>query len=432
MRSCGFCAATVVLICLVPADVARAQGTYLSTGGPVNQAMGGASTAAPLDAIGATYWNPATISDLRSELAVGLGLLLVTDLETSSSVPGLGSGSTAAEPGTTALPTVGWVHHLEQSPITIGLGIHAVAGFKTNYPSSATNPFFAPQSNAPGVPGGFGRIMTQASFLQLAPMLSFALSDKLSVGLGPTLTLGELTIDPLVFAAPDDADGSLAPRYPSGCGTRSHWGGGAQLGVYYITDPCWRFGMSIKSPQWMEDFRYHTENELGLPRVVKVKLDLPMIISFGTSYSGYENLILAVDVRYFDYKNTDFWGPHGFNADGSLAGLGMSSVASVATGAQLRLSDSLYMRLGYTFNQSPFQSAEVTNAVAAPLYYQHQIHIGASQRLSDAVAINIAYSHSPKAKLSGPLVNPAGTVGGSNVTTTEAVHYLNLGVSVKY
>ena len=55
----------------------------------------------------------------------------------------------------------------------------------------------------------------------------------------------------------------------------------------------------------MEDHRVHTEDELGLPYVAKFKLDLPMIVSVGTAYSGFEDLVLAVDLRYFDCANTD-------------------------------------------------------------------------------------------------------------------------------
>ena len=408
-----------------------AQGTYIGYAGPVSQGMAGASTAAPIDAIGSTYWNPASISAVQPELGFGVGLLLA-ELETTSSVAGLGGGTTEAEPGVTAIPTVGWVHRSEGSPITIGLGVHAVAGFKTNYPSSATNPIFTPQSNAAATPGGFGRVMTQAAFLQLAPMFSYAVTENLSVGVGPTVTLAELTIDPLVFAAPDDADGSGAARYPSGRGTRVHWGGGAQVGVYYITDNCVHLGMSVKSPQWMEDIRYKTENERGLPRVAKVPLELPMIISAGAAYSGIENVVVAMDVRYLDYKNTDFWGPHGFRADGSLAGLGMSSVFSVATGAQVRLTETLYARAGYTYNQNPYQGNESAAAVGAPLQYQHQVHVGGSRKLSDVVAVNMAYSYFFESEVTGPIVTAAGTIPGSNLTTREHVHFLTFGVSVQY
>ena len=42
---------------------ARAQfGLALSGVGPINRSMGGAAVAAPIDAAGAFFWNPATIS----------------------------------------------------------------------------------------------------------------------------------------------------------------------------------------------------------------------------------------------------------------------------------------------------------------------------------------------------------------------------------
>src|SRR4051812_23154988 len=57
---------------------ARAQFGLATSGvGPINRSMGGAAVAAPLDAAGAIYWNPATIADLgRSEMEFGTGFLV--------------------------------------------------------------------------------------------------------------------------------------------------------------------------------------------------------------------------------------------------------------------------------------------------------------------------------------------------------------------
>jgi len=61
----------------------QAQGIYLPTSGAVNRSMGGASTAAAVDAVGALYWNPAVISGLeKSELGFGMDMLFV-DLDLS-------------------------------------------------------------------------------------------------------------------------------------------------------------------------------------------------------------------------------------------------------------------------------------------------------------------------------------------------------------
>lgn len=409
----------------------RAAGTYLSSGGPVNQSMGGASTAAPLDSIGALYWNPATISAVPNELSVGVGVILPI-LETSSSIAGFASGTTEAEPGVAVLPTVGWVFRKDQSDWTFGFGVNSIAGYKTNYPASTTNPLFAPQSNSPGFPGGLGRVYTSGEFLQFAPSVSLSLSEKLSVAAGPTVTLGQVVADPLLLTSPDDADGSGVPTYPSGSGTRMHWGGGFQLGVYYITDAYWHFGASLKSPQWMETLRYKTEDELGRPRVGHAKLDLPMILSLGTAYSGFCDWVFALDARYYDFKNTDGFGPHGFNIDGSLNGLGKSSVFELGLGGQYQFSEKLFLRAGYTFNQNPYQDSEVTYAALAPLYYQHQLHMGATRYLGEKVAFNLAYSYWPEKEVSGPLVTPLGPVPGSQVRSNLSVHHVTMGITVRY
>ena len=48
-----------LLLPLASSQVCLGQGAIVSAGGPVHRGMGGASTAAPLSALSALYWNPA-------------------------------------------------------------------------------------------------------------------------------------------------------------------------------------------------------------------------------------------------------------------------------------------------------------------------------------------------------------------------------------
>lgn len=414
-----------LLVLILPAG-AYAQGVMLSGIGPVNASMGGASTAAPIEALSALAWNPAAISGLpTSELSVGLGLMLA-DTTIDSSIFGLSAGSTGSEPGVVPLPSIGWVHHANER-VTFGLSVAAVAGFKTNYPASLTNPVLAPP-----LAGGLGSLYTEGQFLQIAPVISYAVTDKLSVGVGPTVTLGQITVDPLILTAPNDADGNNIATYPSGRGTRYGWGGGAQLGVYYITDHHWHLGASIKSPQWMEDYRVHTENELGLPYVAKFKFDLPMILSVGTAYSGFERSIFSVDLRYFDYKNTAGFGDSGFAPTGELRGLSWTNQFALATGMQYRVCDSFLVRLGYTFNTSPFSNRDTFYNVGSPLNYQHQLGMGASWDLSDCVSLHLAYTQYFHYGSTGPILTPAGAIPGSAVANSVSAYIGSLGVTVRY
>lgn len=413
-------------------SVTFAQGIFVSATGPINRSMGGAGTAAPLESVGALFWNPASISALpEDEISIGLAGVLPI-LRTDSSIAGLGGGSSAAEPGVTPLINVGWIHRPEDSSVTYGFGLFSAAGFRTNFPASTTNPVFTPQSNTAGVPGGLGQVYTEAAFIQLIPTASWQVTDTVSVGFGPTLTIGELIIDPFVFDAPNDADGSSAPRYSTGIGARTHWGGGFQTGVYYENEQGMHLGFTFKSPQWMEAFSYNSTDELGLPKSVEAKLDLPMVLSLGTAWSGWDRFVFATDARYYDYANADGFGPSGYEADGAVAGLGWQSVFSVATGVQYEASEDLFLRMGYTFNENPVPDSQAFFNIGSALIYQHELSVGGSYRLSKRVWVNLAYTYYFENEISGPIVTPAGAIPGSNVTNRTSVHIADVGLTIRY
>ena len=409
----------------------RAQGIALSGVGPVNRAMAGAATAAPIDAAGAVLWNPASISGLpSSEVDFGMELLLPSE-KLASSIPALGlQGSTGGEPGVSIIPEMAIVHKSEDSPWTYGLGIFGIGGFQTNYPASLTNPVLTPQ---PPKGVGLGRVSSVAEFYQVVPTVSFALSEKLSVGFAPTLTIARLDVNPVVFVAPDDSAGTGA-TYPSGDGTRYHFGGGFQLGVYYAANEAWNFGFCFKSPQWFETFRSNTVDELGRPEVSSARFDYPLILSLGTSYTGIENWLFACDVRYFNYGGTaGFGSPAAFDASGAVTGLGWKSIVSVHTGAQYCATERLTLRVGYQYNPSPIGSDEAFFNVASPLIIEHVLGTGLSYRLTSNEIVSLAYLHGFQNQVSGPIQFPGlGAIPGTSVTSNISADALAAGLTIQY
>ncbi len=410
----------IFLIGSLDTRLVRAQGLIVSAAGPVNRSMGGASTAAPLDALGAIYWNPATISGLaKSQTDFGLDLLIANHRITSSA--GAVSGSTDGEAGVFPIPNVGWVHKTAHPSITCGLGVNAVAGFKTNLPSDPTNPALAPP------PTGLGRVSSEASFLQLAPVVSVAVRDNLSIAGGPTITTGQIGFEPFVF---DSANTN--GRYASGRSTRYHWGGGFQVGAYYIHNDDVRAGVSFKSPTWMERFEFFGTDATGGPRILMANIDLPLIVSLGTSYAGFEDWIFALDVRYLDYANTNGLGdPAQFDGTGRLQGLDWSSVVAVALGSQWQFSDAISLRGGYTYNQNPVSNSEAFFNVGSPLIYQHMVSGGLSLATSESMSINVAYSYMLENNRRGPIYAPGvGAVAGTSFENSLDAHFLSFGISV--
>ena len=411
------------LITLLIAGTAHAQGILLSGVGPVNRAMGGAATAAPIEAAGALHWNPASISGLPSSEVTFSMELLLANTEVSSSAFGV-SGSTSGEAGATPIPVVALVHKPCNSRWTFGLGMYGIAGFRVNYAASpdGSNPILGPPPADGGV--GLGKVFSEAEVLQIAPTISYALTDRLSFGVSPTVTMARVATDPLVMAAPDPGTGTPF----SGRGTRWAWGGGVQVGVYYIGPRGWSWGASVKSPQWFEDFRFKTEDG----GVAKLDIDFPMIVSLGGSYTGWDRWLLAVDVRFFDYKNVQGFGNEGFAPDTSVRGLGWSSIMSVHTGVQYELTPCMHLRAGYVFQQNPISNADSIYNVASPLTIQHVLSVGGSYQLNRNLIASIAYIRGMQNEITGPYVTPAGAIPDGSVTNKTSADALTFGFTVRY
>jgi len=403
--------------------------------------MGSAAAAAPLDGMGAIAWNPASLAGLHSSQLSFSAEMLIADIETASSVAGVGAGVTESDSGAMPLPNMAWVHKTPDPHLTIGFGILTVAGFKTNFPADPTNPILAPQRTPGTFPlGGFGQTHSEAAFIDMAPTIAYALSDQLSIGISPVATIARLDVEPLVFAGVNDANADGVSTYPRGSGSRYHWGGGANFGIYYVHDCCWSFGASVKTPRWMEDFHFNSEDELGNPLSATFDLELPLVASVGASYTSGDQYLVAVDVRYVDYENADGFDRAGLAADGALQGLGWESVIAVAAGLQYRLADTAVARVGYVYNDNPIPDALTQLNIAAPLHYEHTLSCGLSYQPTCCLSINFSYSYSLESRISGPITlppnpptaTPATPVAGSSVTSRLNSHAIDFGVTVAY
>ena len=434
-----------ILLAALPLE-ALGQGIALRGASPVNESMAGTSVACPLDSAGAIHWNPATISGLpASDMSFGMEMILPNvDAVVDAPVPGVGvvSGSDRSEPGVTLVPSMAFVRKIENSPWSYGLGIYGIGGTSVNYPASSMtgthNPVLLPQ------PFGVGPLAANVDVLQMAPAVSYALSERVSIGFAPTLTMGRVFASPLFLTDKDiptpianpNPPPALMTEYPPGAGTRYAFGGGFQAGIYWTTDSHWNYGASIKSPQWMEPFRFKSLTAAGAPVDVKFNLNYPLIASVGTAYTGFDKWIIACDLRYFDYANTLGFKHTPMSVTGAVTGLNWNNVMSVAVGAQRQLSDALSWRIGYAYNEDPIDSASAFFNIASPLIVQHSLHTGFSYCFADNWIVALTYVHVFDNQVSGPIIaaTPAGNVAvpGTNVTTNAFADVLSMGFSKRF
>jgi long-chain fatty acid transport protein len=400
--------------------------------------MGGASTAAPVSAASALYWNAATISGLdKSELEFGAELFLPrTQLASTFPASSLGPnvppvtlfGQQDSDSGVFALPTIALVYKPEDSSLSYGLGIFAVAGFGVDYSGSFINPIVTAPPPA-GV--GFGPLHSDYQVLQIAPSVNYALSERLSIAAGPTVNLAKLSVNPALFGTPDDARGDGFATFPQGTHSQTTWGAGFNVGAYYHQET-WAVGASFKSPQWFDKFRFNSSDELGRPRELTFDFDLPMIISVGTSYTGLERWVFAIDGRWIDYRDANGFGDAGFTSAGSLRGLGFRSIFAAAIGAQYQLCDNVSLRLGYSWSDNPISNGVAALNAISPVIVQHQASMGASWQITPDFKLSLAYVHAFENNVEGPLVTPAGAVPGTSVRDRVSADSIILGGSVTF
>jgi long-chain fatty acid transport protein len=370
--------------------------------------MAGVETGTPLDSAGALHWNPATISALKkSELAFGLGLLF-PETRVSSTVSNM-TGSTKGEAGTIPNPSMSFIwRRSPKSAATFGLGVSAVGGAAALYAADQSNPILALRAKS-----------SQVVIFQLTPTISYKITNQLSIGAAPVIDLASLSINPMQLGQPL---GTELHNY----GTRYAWGGGFQIGTFYDFKNHYKFGFTFKSPIWYENLKYKgTTVNSNPPQPVSgsFDFDLPMMLSWGVSYDGFQDTVIGVDVRYFDYSSAPGFDRGIVNL--KVAGLDWESIWSVAVGVQKKWSDKLTLRFGYCWNENPIPGRSSMLNVAAPLTIQHTISFGATYAIVRDLEFSIAYAHGFKSKVTG-------SFGTGTVTNETSGDEIMMGIAKKW
>ncbi|MCE9563665.1 MAG: outer membrane protein transport protein [Planctomycetes bacterium] len=393
----------VILTAFASPTIANAQGLYLPGGGAAHLSMGGASTATPVDAIGALYWNPAAIGRLgRSEVAVG-GAFLFPNFHVDSTFPGPGglkSGSTRSDSGVGLSSNIGIVDQYDDR-WTFGLALNTLGGGSVNFPGDPSNPILSPIGPLGNNVGG--PIAASLTMFQLAPTVAYKITDRLVFGFGPTVSIALASFDPAYFGGADDANGDGLGTFPTGSHSYPFWGGGFRAGlVYSITDEL-DVGFGYTSPQWFERWAFNSRNELGVPKTLYLTATLPAIYSWGISYRPTKKLLLSADMRYFDYKSTDLFGTP--LKDG---GLGWRGVFALGLGSRYQLTDRVALSAGYIYNDNPIPSVGTLFNVQAPVITQNTIAVGGTVTLTDAISASLGYAYGFHNSISGPIREATG------------------------
>jgi long-chain fatty acid transport protein len=388
--------------------------------------MAGVSTATPIDALGALYWNPAAIGRLgRNEASIG-GAFVYPELYLSSSRPaplqgGPVSGRTRSDSGFPLVPSLGVVSKLdEESPFTFGTGLIALGGGGVNFPGDANNPILSPT-------GPFGQFVLGPTFanmqlLQINPTVAYQVTDRLAVGVGPTVDITFVSFDPAYFAPPNRIPGQ-PNTFLTATDSRPFWGGGVRAGLVYSLTETLDIGFGYTSPQWLETWKFNTRDNLGNAQTLSLKATLPAIYSWGIAWRGIDRLTLGVDMRYFDYENTDLFG-----TPTDQGGLGWDSAFAVALGGNYQLTDRIAVRAGYQYNTNPLENTRALFNIQSPAIIQHTISVGTTLNLTDAMSMSLGYAYGFKNSVTGT----TNFIPNTSVGLEASSHSLLFNLQIKF
>jgi long-chain fatty acid transport protein len=429
MRRLGSSLITAILGLLAVSDV-RAQGILAPSAGPINSAMAGASTAAPVD-FGGSYWNPAILSGLKQQEVLVSSALSIPSIHLASQLdansiggvfpPTNRFGTARSDSGVASGLATGVSFKLKpDSPVTLGLGIFGLVGGGVNLAGSLTTPVLGPRQ--PPNFFGLGPVFANMSLLSVNPMASIQLTDKLAVAGGPIITAGTVSFSPAVFA-PGPKDQFGVETFPAGTNGRPFWGGGFQFGMLYEVNDDWNLGFSYKSPIWQERWSFNSSTPDLAPRRIGVQAQIPQVFSWGVAYKGLPKTLIDVDLRYIDYANAELFGQK--LTDG---GLDWRSVFAVATGVQYKASDRLSLMGGYLFNTNPIRAPQTLFNAQAPAIIQHMLTMGATYRLTDEVSASLAWQHGFRNAVEGSILQ----VPGSSIRLDAQVDIIYTGLTIQF
>ncbi len=396
---------TLILVLAFAGIASATNGDNLIAIGPIARSMGGVGVAAPQDAIGAVFANPAAMcfGPYCPGTEVNFAGTLFMPTVNAKIIASDGSIISAeSDKKVYAIPAIGL-----SVPITnnwrFGLAAYGVSGLGVDYRNTSIE-----SSTLPGSGGTFPLVQgeyTQLQIMKFSPSIAYQVNNNLSLGLG-------LQID---YASLDLHHGSS-----------SNYGIGAQVGAIYKATDQVTLGLTYITPQEVDYKNVISFAPLG---DFDLKLESPQQVGIGISVEPIKNtLLIEVDGRWINWSGATGYDDFDWK-DQWVLGLGV----------QYKPTKQLALRAGYNYANNPVREhnnfvgfdpsapggAPTTNVqgIPFPTYYyetfriigfpavaKQHVTVGIGYEISNKFAINAGYTHAFKETISETGTSPTSPV----------------------
>lgn len=360
----------ILWIVLAVADCLAVHATdgYFSDGyGIKAKGRAGVAIAETDDAFGGAN-NPATISWVGDRLDVGMDWFLPERTAQRTGPTSPLNGSVKSQHDNFFIPEFALKYSLTTN-LALAFTLYGNGGMNTDYPSGQLN-------LGPGVAGrnllaGAGTLGVNLSQLLIAPTVAWKFAPNQSIGLSPIIAYQRFSAYGLGAFAPLSQD----PNALSDKGTATSWGVGVRPGYLWNITPKVALGAEYSSRVFSQRFERYRGLFAG-----DGSFDIPQSFGVGLGWQALPELHLGLDYKWIDYASVDAVGNPSSNA-GLLGqpggpGFGWQSISVVKVGADWKVADHWTVRSGYSFNENPVSSSDVTFNIVAPGVVQHHLTFG--------------------------------------------------------
>ena len=348
-----------VLAACMPTAAFATNGDQMTALSAPTAAMGGATVAAPRDALTVLY-NPAGLAHLvgaeegkgieEVRMDFGFGLL-----HPPRKVNGQDSDSNYY-----LMPT-GAVAFKVNDKLYLGMGMGGVSGMGVNVPDIAPAP-----GNQP--------MVTTKQVFRLSPGAAFRLNDRLTLGASLNIGYQSLALSNANFSLPQN----------------QQFGLGASLGAVYKLNDRVQLGAAYISKTNINDMEYNTT-----AGKVSFDMDMPASLAIGAAFKPSDTLLVEFDIKRIQFS--DVMGSIPVTSPGApypnVLNFGWEDQTVYAIGVRKIMSDTTTLLAGFNYGKSPIGPEDVSSNLGSTAVVEKHLSLGITRKLGKHVRGNIAYTH---------------------------------------
>ena len=391
----GWLLANAAMMVLAGAGEARASGFALKEQSPVYQGTSFAGATAAADDASTIFYNPAGMGHLTTSEG-GLGATYIAPSAqmtnaTATRAAALGgtpiSGGMSGNAAQSAIVPSGYAV-VPWGDLRLGLGINAPFGLSTNYD--------------PTWIGRYQAIKSDLQTININPSVAWRVGKTLSLGAGVQIQKADATLSKAVDFSSllGRAPGTVADGIATVKG--SDWSTGFTAGLLYEPQDGTRFGIGYRSAVFQTLSGNGTfSNVPAVPALqavfassaVTAKLATPDSVSFGAYHDLTKDIALMGDISWTHWSRFQNLSVNFANAlkgpDTTVEN--WNNTWYFGLGGTYRVSDTVTLRSGVAFDQSPV--SDTTRTPRIPDAARTWLSVGASWKPLPALTLSGAFSH---------------------------------------